>query len=224
MSVFFLCGNIGLTVNGDVNVVLFCYARCFCCCCCQYCTFEWYCWRLYVLWLALLFVRLPIIFMCFLPICVFVACLDLTWGWFIDRSIDWLIDRSIGCWVTGYLASFGHFLFAPCVHERCDPCEFLLALRGFVELISVMVRFRSSVLFRPRPPRCDWKLPRLGPWARSRTSKGSPPQPEFLKPNTVQKASFLSSKRLRFSYVLAIWRVGCLKPYSWNQYTHRFEA
>ena len=30
MSVFvFLCGNIGLTVNGDVNVVLFCHARCF---------------------------------------------------------------------------------------------------------------------------------------------------------------------------------------------------
>ena len=143
----------------------------------------------------------------------------------IHWSIDWLIDRSIGCWLTGYLASFGHFFyFAPCVHERCDPCEFLLALRGFVELISIMVRFRSSVLFRPRPPRCDWKLPRLGPWARSRTSKGSPLQPKFLKPNTVQKASFLSSKRLRFNHVLAIWRVGYLKPYSWNQYTHRFEA
>ena len=142
----------------------------------------------------------------------------------IDRSIDWLIDRLVVGWLVIWLRSFIYFDFAPCVHERCDPCEFLLALRGFVELISVMVRFRSSVLFRPRPPRCDWKLPRLGPWARSRTSKGSPPQPEFLKPNTVQKASFLSSKRLRFSHVLAIWRVGYLKPYSWNQYTHRFEA
>ena len=119
---------------------------------------------------------------------VFVACLDLTWGRFIDRSIDWLIDRLLGDLLFRSVIVFD---FAPYVQERCDPCEFLLALRGFVELISVMVRFRSSVLCRLRSPRCDWKLPRLGPWARSRTSKGIPPQPEFLKPNTVQKTSFL---------------------------------
>ena len=65
--------------------------------------FEWYCWRLYVLLLALLFFRLPTVFMCFFPICLFVASLDLTWGWFIDRSIDF--------GVTVYLDSFGHFFW-----------------------------------------------------------------------------------------------------------------
>ena len=174
----------------------------------------------------------PFLYGCLL-ICFVFCRIDLNCDWLIHQLIDWLIDRSvddwlidrpfdrsidwlIGCWLTGSSGSFIRsrllvlFYSVPCAHERCDPCEFLLALRGFVELISVMVRFRSSVLFRPRPPRCDWKLPRLGPWARSRTSKGSPPQPEFMKPNTVQKTSFLSSKRLRFSNVLAIWRVGYL--------------
>ena len=112
MSVFiFLCGSIGLTVNGDVTVVLFCYARCFCCCCCQYCTFEWYCWRLYVLWLGLLFVRLPIVFMCF---CRSVFCclsrLDLRLThWSIDWLIDWSIDWLLGDWLFGFVRSF--FLF-----------------------------------------------------------------------------------------------------------------
>ena len=96
----------------------------------------------------------------------------LNWDWLIHQSIDWLINRSvddwlidwstdrsidwlIGCWLTGYSGSFLRsrllvlFYSVPCAHERCDPCAFLLALRGFVELISVMVRFRSSVLFRP---------------------------------------------------------------------------
>ena len=75
--------------------------------------------------------------------------------WLIDRSINRLIDWSFGWWLTGSSASFLRspllvlFYSLPCAHVRWDPYQFLLALRGFVELISVMVRFRSSVLFRP---------------------------------------------------------------------------
>ena len=96
----------------------------------------------------------------------------------IPRCVDSLIDRSIVwsvvCLPSGYGDSFLRalllvlFYSVPCAHERCDPCGcgFLLALRGFVELISVMVRFRSSVLFRPRPPGGGWKLRRLETWAK----------------------------------------------------------
>ena len=104
--------------------------------------------------------------------------------WFINRLIDWLIDPSmigwlivrpidrsidwlIGCWLTGYSGSFLRsrllvlFYSVPCAHERCDPCEFLLALRGFVELISVMVRFRTRCYFDP--PGGDSRTPHLEP-------------------------------------------------------------
>ena len=71
----------------------------------------------------------------------------------IDRPIGQLIDRLVVCWRAMEVHSFGvlcwFYFSVPCAHERCDPCAFLLALRGCVELISVMVRFRSSVLFRP---------------------------------------------------------------------------
>ena len=55
--------------------------------------------------------------------------------------------RSIGCLPTGDGGSFLRSLLlvliyaAPCAHERCDPCAFLLVRRSFVELISLMVRF-----------------------------------------------------------------------------------
>ena len=55
--------------------------------------------------------------------------------------------RSIGCLPTGDGGSFLRSLLlvliyaAPCAHERCDPCAFLLDRRSFVELISLMVRF-----------------------------------------------------------------------------------
>jgi len=108
------------------------------------------------------------------------ACLDLTWDWFIDRLIDWLIDWLIDCsidrlidwllvdWLFVLIRSRMLVLFdlVPCAHERCDPCEFLLALRSFIELVSVMVRFRSSALLRPRLPRGGWKTIRLEPWAK----------------------------------------------------------
>ena len=74
--------------------------------------------------------------------------------WLIDPSMfDWLVDRPIdrsidsfihslaACWLTGYSGSFLRyhlwvlFYSVPCAHERCDPCEFLLALPGFVELM-----------------------------------------------------------------------------------------
>ena len=72
--------------------------------------------------------------------------------WSTDRSIDWLLDWLFADWLWWFIPSVSFvvlFYSVPCAHERCDPCAFLLALRGFVELISVMVRFRSSVLFRP---------------------------------------------------------------------------
>ena len=86
---------------------------------CQQCTFEWYCWRLYVLLLTLLFFRLPNHFSCgFLPICFLL--LVSTWlevDSLIDRSIgrlidwlidliDWLIDRLLGDWLFGFVRSF----------------------------------------------------------------------------------------------------------------------
>ena len=35
-------------------------------------------------------------------------------------------------------------------HDRCGPCKPLLALRGFVELVSVMMRFRSPISLGPK--------------------------------------------------------------------------
>ena len=87
--------------------------------------------------------------------------------WLIDRSIDWLIHWLAGCWLRGYSGSFlrSHllvFIFpVPCAHGRCDPWEFLLVLRGFVELISVMVRFRTRCYFVP--PGDDWRTTHLEP-------------------------------------------------------------
>ena len=87
--------------------------------------------------------------------------------WLVDRPIDWLIHWLAGCWLGGYSGSFlrSHllvFIFpVPCAHERCDPWEFLLVLRGFVELISVMVRFRTRCYFVP--PGDDWRTPHLEP-------------------------------------------------------------
>jgi hypothetical protein len=51
-------------------------------------------------------------------------------------------------------------------HEHSGPCELLLALRGFVELVSVMVRFRSSII------QFDLACPRMFE--------------EFLKPGSIQ--------------------------------------
>ena len=138
------------------------------------------CWRSDLLLLGWLlscfpnYIRCGCLLICF----VFVLLNSIEIDWFINRSIgwiDWLIDRpidrlidcSIGCLPTGYGGSFLRsillvlFYSVPCAHERCDPCAFLLALRGFVELISVMVRCRGSVLLRP--PGGDWKIPPLGP-------------------------------------------------------------
>ena len=56
------------------------------------------------------------------------------------------------------------YLSVPCAHERCDPWEFLLVLRGFVELISVMVRFRNRCYFVP--PGDDRRTPHLEPSAK----------------------------------------------------------
>ena len=87
--------------------------------------------------------------------------------WLVDRPIDWLIHWLACCWLRGYSGSFlrSHllvFIFpVPCAHERCDPWEFLLVLRGFVELISVMVRFRTRCYFVP--PGDDWRTPHLEP-------------------------------------------------------------
>ena len=87
--------------------------------------------------------------------------------WLVDRPIDWLIHWLAGCWLRGYSGSFlrSHllvFIFpVHCAHERCDPWEFLLVLRGFVELISVMVRFRTRCYFVP--PGDDWRTPHLEP-------------------------------------------------------------
>ena len=84
--------------------------------------------------------------------------------WLVDRPIDWLIHWLAGCWLRGYSGSFlrSHllvFIFpVPCAHERCDPWEFLLVLRGFVELISVMVTRCYFV-----PPGGDWRTPHLEP-------------------------------------------------------------
>ena len=74
------------------------------------------------------------------------------------------------CWLRGYSGSFlrSHllvFIFpVPCAHERCDPWEFLLVLRGFVELISVMVRIRNRCYFVP--PGDDRRTPHLEPSAK----------------------------------------------------------
>ena len=80
---------------------------------------------------------------------------DLFFVWLID----WSIDRLTG-WVIGrfYLVLFFGSIWFDALrpflvsHERCDPYEFLLVLRGFMELVSVMVRFRSSMPIRPRSP------------------------------------------------------------------------
>ena len=111
-------------------------------------------------------------------------------GWQLHHSIGWLIDRSVDVWVIGwstdrsidsfidwlvvrlrgYSGSFlrSHllvFIFpVPCAHERCDPWEFPLVRRGFVELTSVMVRFRNRCYFVP--PGDDWRTPHLEPWAK----------------------------------------------------------
>ena len=68
----------------------------------------------------------------------------------IDWLIDWSIDRLLVDWLFGFMWSRLSVLLdlVTCTHERCDPCELLLSLRGFVKLISVMVSFRSSFLFR----------------------------------------------------------------------------
>ena len=97
--------------------------------------------------------------------------------WSIDPSMfDWLVDRPIDRWIDWFIdlidwlvdsCSFcrSHqlvlFYSVPCAHERCDPCEFLLALRGFVELISVRVRLRTRCYFDP--PGGDWSTPHLKP-------------------------------------------------------------
>ena len=135
---------------------------------------AWYCWRYDVLLLAWLFSCLQMVL--YMAVCWYalffavLAWIELDWfinrlidwridpsltDWLIDRSINRLIDWSLGCWLSGSSGSILRyrllvlFYSLPCAHERWDPCQFLLALRGFVELISVMVRFRSSVLFRP---------------------------------------------------------------------------
>ena len=81
-----------------------------------------------------------------LLICFISGSIDLNWDWFINRLIDWidwLINGSIDWLIDWLFADWLLVLFCsePCAHERCDPCAFLLALRVFVKLISVMVRF-----------------------------------------------------------------------------------
>ena len=104
-----------------------------------------------VCWYALFLVFWPDLRLLAPSIDWLIGLIDILIDWSTDRSIHWLI----GCLPTGYGGSFLRslllvlFYSAPCARERCDPCAFLLALRGFVELISGMVRFRSSVLFRP---------------------------------------------------------------------------
>ena len=66
------------------------------------------------------------------------------------------------------------FDLVPCAHERCDPCEFLLALRSFIELVSVMVRFRSSAprryFDRDRPEVAE----KQSVWNHGRNASGKP--------------------------------------------------
>ena len=83
-----------------------------------------------------------------------VICSSIRIGWQLHQSIGWLIDRPVDVWLIGWSTdrsiSLGGFIFPmPCAHERCDPWEFPLVLRGFVELISVMVRFRTRCYFVP---------------------------------------------------------------------------
>ena len=59
---------------------------------------------------------------------------------------------------------FLYMFSVPCAHERCDPWKFPLVLRGFVELISVMVRFRNRCYFVP--PGDDRRTPHLEPSAK----------------------------------------------------------
>ena len=54
--------------------------------------------------------------------------------------------------VVGFYAQFDAlhtFLFS---YERFDPYKLLLALRSSVELVPVMLRFRSSISIRPKCP------------------------------------------------------------------------
>ena len=46
-------------------------------------------------------------------------------------------------------------------------------------------------------------------------------QRQILKPNPIQKTSFLSSKRRRLGHILIISRVGYVIPDFWNQYINR---
>jgi len=89
-------------------------------------------------------------------------------GWSTDRSIDSFIDWLVAGWEAIVVHAFGltsWFTFpVPCANERCDPWEFALVLRGFVELISVMVRFRNRCYFAP--PGDDRRTPHLEPSAK----------------------------------------------------------
>ena len=55
------------------------------------------------------------------------------------------------CFLLFLLACLFWFYLIWCLAcERGGPCELLLALRGFIELVSVMIRFRSSISIQTR--------------------------------------------------------------------------
>ena len=62
-------------------------------------------------------------------------------GWLVGWLVDFIWFCSLGLYG---LVPFAHAWFPS--YGRCDPCEFLLAIRGFIELVSVMVRLRSSII------------------------------------------------------------------------------
>ena len=115
-------------------------------------SFSLACFLVCLLFCVCLFAYLIVCLLVCLLVGLFVCCFRLAW------VIDWLL---VG-WLVGWLAGWFHFVLffgfiwfgvlRTCLvsHERCDPCELLLALCGFIELVSVMIRFRSSISIQTR--------------------------------------------------------------------------
>ena len=139
-----------------IEVVYFLLLDCLSDCCCVFSMLRYrYC-------CLLDFPVCQLLFSCLL--CCFFVCHDLTWDWLISRLIDWLIDRLMDRSVVGWLAVWLHvvslvsFIWFGDLSavtpgdfgsmSAVTLASFCWPFRGFVKLISVMVSFRSSFLFR----------------------------------------------------------------------------
>ena len=208
--------------------MLCCFVVCFVFCFCfrslvllQVATLDcsWYGWGSKIIWcvvacvLAYLFVFLFVNYFLYVsvPICLICFGLECLTVWLIDRLIDRSSDWSIN-WLSAWLIVgwlhlvlffgfiwFGTFRTCLASHGHCDPCEFLLALRSFIELVSVMVKFRTSMPIRPQKKRIEDAsfAKRFAPMlsqarsdpcmlsARSGLQGLRPPPAEFLKPKSM---------------------------------------